>query len=103
MRTVKTYLRNPFPDGFNLPPGSAGGAATNLGLSPGDTVFLGNTAPYVQQWNFSIQHSLPANLLVEIGYIGARGVHLIDGDSGGDPGDPVDQLPASYLKMGSNA
>src|SRR6266540_252202 len=78
MRTVTTYLRDPFPNGFNLPLGREGGPATNLGLGPGDAVFDGNTAPYVQQWNFTIQRSLPANLVVEIGYLGSRGVHLID-------------------------
>src|SRR5207247_358599 len=102
MRTATTYLRNPFPNGFNLPLGSAGGPATNLGLGPGDAVFEGNTAPYVQQWNFTIQRSLPANLVVEVGYLGSHEVHLIDGDSGGDPGDPIDQLPASYMKLGSD-
>jgi hypothetical protein len=72
MRTVRTYLRDPFPNGFNYPLGRAGGAATNLGLSPGDAVFLGNESPYVQQWNFNIQRSLFADLLIEAGYLGPR-------------------------------
>lgn len=100
MRTVRTYLRDPFPNGFNLPLGRNGGPATNLGLGPGDAVFGGNTAPYVQQWNFTIQRSLPAKIVIEVGYLGSRGVHLIDGDSGGDAGDPLDQLPAEYMALG---
>lgn len=31
---------------------------------------------YVQQWNFNIQRQLSASSMVEVGYIGARGVHL---------------------------
>jgi len=101
MRTVKTYMRNPFPDGFNLPLGRAGGALTNLGLGAGDAVFDGNGSPYVQQWNLTVQRALPGNFVTEIGYLGSHGVGLIDGDSGGDAGDPLSQLPASDMALGS--
>jgi hypothetical protein len=100
MRTVKTYLSDPFPDGFNYPPGRAGGAATNLGLTPGDAVFLGNESPYVQQWNLNIQRLLPADLLVEAGYLGSRGINLIDGDGLTGTRDTLNQLPASYMSLG---
>lgn len=100
MRTVKTYLRDPFPDGFNYPLGHAGGAATNLGLGPGDAVFLGNETPYVQQWNFNTQRSLPGDLLVEVGYLGSRGINLIDGDGSSGGRDTLNQLPASYMTLG---
>jgi len=33
-------------------------------------------APNTQQWNLSIQRSLPSNWLVEIGYVGTEGTHL---------------------------
>jgi hypothetical protein len=32
--------------------------------------------PYAQQWNFDIQHVLPGNLLLDVAYVGTRGVHL---------------------------
>ena len=32
-RTPFRTIDNPFPDGFNLPPGSSLGASTNLGLA----------------------------------------------------------------------
>ena len=100
MRTVRTYLRDPFPNGFNYPLGRAGGAATNLGLSPGDAVFLGNESPYVQQWNFNLQRSLFADLLIEAGYLGSRGINLIDGDGSSGGRDTLNQLPASYMSLG---
>ncbi len=31
---------------------------------------------YVQQWNFNIQRQLSGSTMLEVGYIGARGVHL---------------------------
>ena len=34
-RTPLRYIDNPFPDGFNLPPGNTLGASTNLGLGIG--------------------------------------------------------------------
>ena len=37
-------------------------------------------SPYVQQWNFNIQRSLPGAIAIEAGYLGSRGVNLLDGD-----------------------
>jgi hypothetical protein len=101
MRTIAATLTNPFPEGYNFPLGREGGPGTNLGLGTGDSVIDRNRSPYVQQWNLTIQRALPANFVVEIGYIGSRGVNLIDGDSGGDAGDPLNQLPASAMSLGS--
>lgn len=99
-RTVNTYIRDPFPNGFNFPLGREGGQETNLGLGPGDAVFDGNRSPYVQQWSLNIQRALPHNWVAEIGYLGSRGINLIDGDSGGDAGDPLNQLEASHMSLG---
>ncbi|MBI3695041.1 MAG: TonB-dependent receptor, partial [Acidobacteria bacterium] len=41
---------------------------TNIGYSP---------LPYVQQWNLTIQQSLTANTLLEFGYIGSKGTHMV--------------------------
>jgi hypothetical protein len=40
---------------------------------------------------------LPGNLILEVGYLGNRGIYLINGD----PGKPYDQLPDSYLSQGA--
>jgi Carboxypeptidase regulatory-like domain/TonB dependent receptor len=34
--------------------------------------------PYAQQWNFGLQHELPGNMVMEVGYIGSAGTHLQD-------------------------
>lgn len=32
-----------------------------------------NRTPYVQQWNFDIEHQLPGNIVSEVGYMGSEG------------------------------
>jgi TonB dependent receptor len=98
-RTPATYLRDPFPDGFKFPLGRVGGAATDLGLGAGSSAFVRITSPYVQQWNFNIQRSLPGSITIEAGYLGSRGVNLLDGDS---DAQPLNQLHASFMKLGSD-
>ena len=97
MRTVYTYLSNPYPDGFNLPTGNALGASTNLGLSVGDSFFDAYHTPYVQQWNVSLQRSLPGDLVAEVGYLGNHTINLVDGETGRQ----YNQLPASYMALGT--
>lgn len=96
MRTIYTYLRNPFPAGFNLPTGRSLGARTNLGLSIGDSYFDAYKNPYVQQWNLSIQRALPGQTLVEVGYLGNHTIGLVDGEAARE----YNQLPASFQALG---
>jgi len=35
-------------------------------------------APSTQQWNLSVQRSLPQNWVLELGYVGTKGTHLAD-------------------------
>ncbi|HTM47735.1 MAG TPA: TonB-dependent receptor [Bryobacteraceae bacterium] len=55
-----------FPAGASLP----SGAIQPFTLSTFRT-------PYVQQWNFNIEHELMPNLLWEVGYVGSKGTHLL--------------------------
>src|SRR5581483_10030866 len=80
MRTINAYLSNPYPAGFNFTPGRTQGAATQLGLGIGESLFDAWRNPYVQQWNLNIQHELPGNMVAEVGYLGNRGIGLVDGD-----------------------
>ncbi len=96
MRTIYTYLRNPFPAGFNLPTGRSLGASTNLGLGIGDSYFDAYKNPYVQQWNLNLQRAFPGDLTVEIGYLGNHTIGLVDGEAGRQ----YNQLPASFLALG---
>ena len=75
-RTPLRYIDNPFPDGFNLPPGNSLGASTNLGLGMGGGtggVFTTNQVPHMQQWNLNVQRELPGNIITEVAYIGSKG------------------------------
>jgi hypothetical protein len=66
-------LSNPFPDGFNQPPGSAGGADTLIGQ--GITTQLRNiVVPYTQQFNIGIQKQF-GSWLVDAGFVGSRGIN----------------------------
>ena len=93
-------LSNPFPSGYNLPLGAAGGAGTDLGLAIGGGnggIFLDNQNPMIQEWNANLQRELPGGWVIEAGYMANKGNHLIDGESN----MPLSQLPDSYLAQGA--
>src|SRR5262249_46763285 len=86
-------LSNPFPTGLLQPTGSSQGALTLLGQSVGG--FLRHMpVPYAQQFNFNVQRQLPGGVLLEVAYVGSRGVRI-----------PItyalDQIPDQYLSMGN--
>ncbi len=81
-RTIYTTMSNPFADGFNLPQGSALGASTDIGFGITDSNIDAWVNSVVHQWNFNIQRSLPGNMVLEAGYLGSRGIRLLDGDGG---------------------
>jgi hypothetical protein len=67
-------LSNPFPS-IQSPTGSSLGAQTYLGRS---VSFYNptNSTPYTMHWSFNVQTQLPAQILVEVGYFGTKGVDL---------------------------
>ncbi len=73
--TPKNPLSNPFPNGIAGPPG-ANQAFVNVQGSGNSAPLSDYKAPYVQQWNFNIQHQLPGNMLIDIAYAGAKGTDL---------------------------
>ncbi|HEY7307001.1 MAG TPA: TonB-dependent receptor [Bryobacteraceae bacterium] len=88
--TPRDPLSNPFPGGIAPPPGrnqdfinvQGNGLEAPLG---------GNKAPYVQQWNFDIQHQLPGDMLFDIAYAGSKGTHLPMHNQ------DLNQLPPAFL------
>jgi len=93
---VLATMSNPWPNGFNLPRGPAGGPETELGLSIGESFFVDWVNPVIQQWNGNIQRELPGGWVVEAAYLGSKGQHLPDGESSMQH----NQLPASYFALG---
>jgi hypothetical protein len=91
--TPFTTLSNPFPSGLTPPTGSSLGPATFLGQ--GLTVWAGRPkTPQSYQWNFDLQHELPGSILIDVAYVGNRGVHLAAQNE-------IDTLPTQYLAMGN--
>jgi hypothetical protein len=95
--TPASRLNDPFPGGFNRPPGVAGGPTTQLGLGIGDSFFNDFVNPIVQEWNATLQRDLGGAFLLELGYLANKGNHLIDGESN----MTYNQLPASYFALGN--
>jgi hypothetical protein len=91
--TPYAVLSNPFPAGFCQATGSSAGLLTNLGQT---AYVLDRNAPqpYVQTINFDIQRRLPGDTVLDIGYSGSRGVHLMGILE-------WDQLSPQYMGLGS--
>lgn len=63
------------------------GGGTPLGKDPTNPGFLGYNAiavqrqeggiPYMQQWNFTLEHRLPKDIDLQVAYVGTKGTHLL--------------------------
>ena len=83
INTATTTVTGPLSNPFEL---SGGAIATPLGRSPaysagvqGLTLYgrvPGSPYPYVEQWNFNIQQQVGKSSVVQVGYLGSRGLHL---------------------------
>jgi hypothetical protein len=64
---VLNLIANPFPTGLIQPTGSSLGLSTNIGNA---VSFVAPNArePRAQQFNINVQHQLPKNVLVTVGY-----------------------------------
>ncbi len=51
-------------------------ALLSAGNSPA-TIDPDRVPSYMQQWNLNVQRELPANMLLEVGYVGSKGTHLV--------------------------
>ncbi len=73
--TFRATAANPFPEGIQLPSGSAKGITTFVGRS---ISFFnpGKRDGYMQRWSLNIQRELPGRTVVEAGYVGNRGTKL---------------------------
>ena len=73
-----TYMAttvNPFPNGLLAPLGAAGGLQTFLGQDLKVYPFK-RLQPYAQRWAFSVQRLIAGQFLVDVGYVGNRGIAL---------------------------
>ena len=86
-------LSNPFPQGLVQPSGSSLGAATQLGQSI--SVWSRNaTTPTSYQWNADVQQQFPGSTLLDLAYVGSRGLHLTGPFA-------LNQLDPQYFSLGT--
>jgi hypothetical protein len=70
-QTFIATLSNPFPNGFERPPGSSSGLRTFLGR--GISFFQERPLnPYNTRWSMSVQRELPGRLVADVTYVGSR-------------------------------
>ncbi len=80
---------------LNLPPLSAVKTTDQQFLGQYLQGFLkGDKDPYVQQYSLFVEHSLPANMSISVGYVGTHGLHLF-----GDEFRSYDHVPTATLQQ----
>src|SRR6202043_1711162 len=89
-------LSNPVPNGILLPQGSALGAMQDVGAGV-SAVRSARASTYLQQWMLGVQYSIRTNDLLDIAYVGNRGIKLSAG------GYERNMLDPKYFALGSNA
>jgi hypothetical protein len=73
--TPYATLSNPFPTGIQTPVGSANGVNTDLGKDI--ACWNSNiTNPYSIRWSFDVQKQLGKDMMLQVGYIGNKQVHM---------------------------
>ncbi|WP_263383988.1 TonB-dependent receptor [Granulicella arctica] len=91
-------LDNPFPQGFQTPPGASQGLLTGVGGQI-EGAIQNTPTPYTIQMNLDVQQTLPYDTIVDIAYVGNRGRKQQQSREGGID---FDQVPTSDLSLGSH-
>ncbi|MBV8820785.1 MAG: TonB-dependent receptor [Acidobacteriaceae bacterium] len=92
--TPQNTLDNAFPSGPLPQTGNSLGALTNVGYSTSGSESH-RPDPYMIQWMGGVQYELTRNDLIDVSYVGDRGVHIQQG------GLNYNQLPTSDLALGN--
>jgi len=95
--TPNYLLSNPFPAGFAAPPGASQGLLTQAGANIQAPV-RETLTPWAMQWNFNVQQTLPGEVVLEVAYVGTRGLQLSRND---ESGLSLNQLDPKYMALGS--
>lgn len=98
---LPSSARQPFSNGYGVAQGKSQACLQNsacvqgidVGSSIGASYFDSYRNPYSVQWNVNVQFSVPWGVKIEVGYLGNRGLFLVNGD----PGKPYDQLAPNTL------
>ncbi len=93
---------NAFPNGLVPPVGNGQGGLTFVGTNTGNVQMWPkgtHRIGYTEQWSADLQYQLTSHSVLEVGYMGTRGRHLMYGN----PDINANQLPTQYLALGRNA
>lgn len=92
-------LTNPFPNGIEQPVGSKLGLLTGAG---GDVHFVDQfrKSAYVHQYSADVQYELPSQIVVSVGYVGARSERLSIGGTNSQVVN-INQLDPKHFALGS--
>ncbi len=91
-------LDNPFPQGFEPPPGASQGLLTGVGGQI-EGVLQNTPTPYVIQYNLDVEQTFAHDVVFDIAYVGNRGRKQQQSREGGID---FNQLPVSALSLGSS-
>lgn len=96
----KDRLSNPFPGGLAPIVGNSQGARTLVGqaitfVNPGDVT------PKFHTWNFNIQQEVLSRSLVQVGYVGSRGINITS-DPQRTVTESLNQLDPRFLSLGAS-
>jgi hypothetical protein len=96
--TPKDRLSNPFPLGLASTTGNSLGLATLAGqnvsfFDPSDVT------PLIHTWNLNIQREVFSKSLLQVGYVGSRGIHITTDPQVGIT-ENINQVHPQYLSLG---
>ena len=93
--TPAASLDNPYPSGLLAPAGNSAGGSAGIGQSISVYDRKTRSGGYVEQFSLDVQRQLKGNVVLSAGFIGSRGIHLVQ------DGRNLDQLDPKYLSLGS--
>jgi hypothetical protein len=94
---LNSPLSGAFQTGLQNPSNGSLGGLTNVGQAISTTSpQYSSPSTYTEQWNFSIQRTIVRNTVLEVSYLGNRGIHLPI-----YPGYQLDTLSPIYMTLGT--
>jgi hypothetical protein len=92
--TPAASLDNPYPTGLLAPAGNSAGGSAGIGQSISVYDRKTRSGGYVEQFSLDLQRQLKGNVVLSTGFIGSRGIRLVQ------DGRNLDQLDPQYLSLG---
>jgi len=96
--TPYNTLDNPFPNGFQAPPGAAAGVLTGVGGQI-EGAIRNTPTPYSEEWDLDVQQTVARDTTFELAYVANRGHKQQQSREGGVD---FNQLPIADLALGSH-